>query len=337
METLTSSGWPSSVWRNLNRSVGGRVGLSRASGRSEEKVRASVSARDVSRRNLLRGAGVAVLIGGGALACSRVATEPSGKKGTDLLASLRRKGTARIGVVNELPYSDSQPDGTVRGVEPEIAQAVLAKLGIKKVEPVVATHAGMIPGLQANQMDLICAALFVKKSRCDSILFSEPDAVAEDFFVVRKGNPKKLENLADVKSTGAAFAVISGTLEADVSKEQGITAANTTQVHDWLSGIELVQSGRADAYLGPGPTLQYLMRRPKAARGVDLAGPVPEIGKSAAAVGFRKRDKTFHEAYNEKLAELRDEGTFAEIQEKWGFDADAAADVTTEEMCKRGG
>src|SRR3546814_11158447 len=77
----------------------------------------------ISRRlAMLAAAGVAGLaMTGGALAQST-------------LDEAREAGFIRIGFANEAPYGYATPDGKLTGEAPEVAKAVLAKMGIQEVE-----------------------------------------------------------------------------------------------------------------------------------------------------------------------------------------------------------
>src|SRR3546814_9279233 len=80
----------------------------------------------ISRRlAMLAAAGVAGLaMTGGALAQST-------------LDEAREAGFIRIGFANEAPYGYATPDGKLTGEAPEVAKAVLAKMGIPEVDGVL--------------------------------------------------------------------------------------------------------------------------------------------------------------------------------------------------------
>ena len=49
---------------------------------------------------------------------------------SETLTRLKKQGYATVAVANEPPYSDIKPDGFVGGAAPDIARAVLNKLGV---------------------------------------------------------------------------------------------------------------------------------------------------------------------------------------------------------------
>jgi polar amino acid transport system substrate-binding protein len=287
----------------------------------------------LSRRGLLGGAAGLVLLATGLTACSK--TDAAGGGSADLLAKIKARGFAQLGVANELPYSFAGADAVVKGVEPEVAQAVLKRLGVNQVKGVVGTFASMIPSLQAGQIDMICAALFMKETRCATILFSEPDAVSDDSFAVATGNPKRLKTIQDLVSSNARVSVVGGTLEASTLERSGVSKDQTLLVQDNKAGVEALTAGRVDAYLGPSLTIGEISQQggPK----FDIARPVPEIPITGAGVGFRKQDKAFLDQYNAELAKLKESGEFDAILTKWGFDPAIAKKATAAELCKTKG
>ena len=52
----------------------------------------------------------------------------------DTLDDLRKKGYATVAVANEPPYSDIKADGYVTGAAPDVARAVMAKLGVPEID-----------------------------------------------------------------------------------------------------------------------------------------------------------------------------------------------------------
>ena len=288
----------------------------------------------VSRRHILSGAAGLIVLGGIASCSKTQTTTASG--GASLLDQMKKQGFARLGVANELPYSFADAGGQVKGVEPEVAQAVLKGLGVDKVKGVVGTFASMIPSLQAGQIDMICAALFMKETRCATILFSEQDAVSNDSLAVATGNPLHLVSIKDiVASKEARLSVVGGTLESSKAASAGVPMSRTLLVQDNKGGVEALTAGRADAYLGPTLTIKNIADQSGAK--FDIVGPVPEIPVTGAGVGFRKGDADFLKQYNAGLKKIQESGEFATILNKWGFDAKLAVQITTEQLCKTKG
>ena len=288
---------------------------------------------DWTRRDVLRRAAAAgaVAIGGPTLLSACGGGEP---RGGDTLSVGRQQGFLRVAIANEPPYTKVNPDGTVTGVEPDIARAVLKNLGIKELQGIVAPYDQMIPGLQASRWDMVTAGLFMKQSRCAEVLYSEPTIVSTESFGVLKGNPKNLTTVASVKQTGAKVAVLGGAFEEGILKDADVPSNQMVQVRDNRSGIETVKAGRADAFFLPTLSLNDLLEGDNS---MEVTPPVEDAPTTGAGHAFRKTDDELHSAYNKELAKLKESEEFAKISKKWGFDPSAVEGVTTEELCKTPG
>ena len=105
----------------------------------------------VLRRAALAGL---VAIGLGAIAGIVDATPASAET---TLERARQAGYIRIGFANEAPFGYATPEGTLTGEAPEVAKAVLAKMGIPEVDGVLTEFGSLIPGLKAGRFDIIAA------------------------------------------------------------------------------------------------------------------------------------------------------------------------------------
>lgn len=287
---------------------------------------------DWTRRDFFKRAGAmgAVALGGPVLleACGS-----SGGRGGDTLEKGKTDGI-RVAIANEPPYTKVKADGTLTGVEPDILKAVMKKLGITKVDGVTTPYDGMIPGLKANRWDVIAAGLFMKKSRCAEVAYSEPTIVSTESFGVKKGNPKKITTVASVKKNPKLkIAALGGAFEEGILKNAKLTD-QIVDVKDNRSGIEAVKAGRADAFFLPTLSLKDLV---KGDSSMEVTAPVKDAPVTGSGHAFRKQDKKMLDAYNKALKELKDSGEYAKILKKWGFNAKDVKGHTTAELCKTAG
>lgn len=294
---------------------------------------------ELSRRTLLRGIGltaVAVPAASWLAACSTAET-PGGDQAQarDLLEVGREQGYLRVAIANEPPYTKVETDGTVTGAEPDIFRAVCKRLGIDEIQGVVTPYESMIPGLKANRWDAITAGLFMKQSRCAEVMYSEPVIVSTESFAVAKGNPKDITTIQDVvDDTSLKVAVLPGAFEEGILKTANVPANQMVTVSDGRGGIEAVKSGRADAFLLPTLSLRSLNETDP---DFDVTDPIEDAPRTGSGAAFRPSDEAFVEEYNKELAAFKETPEFADILEKWGFDASVVEGVTAEELCKTEG
>lgn len=289
----------------------------------------------ISRRDLIRRAGAAALalpLGGALAGCEF--ESPSALAKGDLLERMKAAGVAKVAIGNEPPYTKIETDGSTSGVEPDVARAVLERLGIDRVEGVIVPYESMIPGLKARRWDMITAGLFMKRSRCAEIAYSNPVLVSPESFVVEKGNPKTLLKIDDVKRNDVKVAVIGGGFEDGILKTAEIPESKMLKVPEARSGIESLAAGRADAFLLPTLSLGQL--------GIDkgryeITPYIPDAPKTGSGAGFRKSDRRFVARYNAELDRFKATPEYARILRQWGFDPEAVKGVTTAELCRSEG
>src|SRR5262247_4556589 len=127
------------------------------------------------------------------------------------LEKAKSQGYIRVGFANEAPYGYATPDGKLTGEAPEVAKAVLAKIGIPQVDGVLTEFGSLIPGLKAGRFDIIAAGMFINPKRCAEIAFSEPSYGIGQAMLVKKGNPKNIKDYTTFASNGdLKLAVMAG-------------------------------------------------------------------------------------------------------------------------------
>ena len=205
------------------------------------------------------------------------------------LEALKEQGFARIAIANEPPWTMVTTGGEVSGAAPDLARAVLNKLGVEDVVASVSEYGAMIPGVQARRFDMVAAGLFIKPERCEAVLFSQPDLCDAESFMIKAGNPMGLKSFADVASSGAKIGVVGGGTEEKLAIEAGVERANIVVVPDPQSGAKLLQDGRIDVYALPVLSISDLLKK-AADPGLEMFAPVENTPIFCAGVAFRKQD-----------------------------------------------
>jgi polar amino acid transport system substrate-binding protein len=252
-----------------------------------------------------------------------------------------QNGTVRVGFANENPYAYTEPDGTLTGEAVEVARAVLQNLGINEMEGVLTEFGSLIPGLQAGRFDIITAGMYVNPTRCEQVLFADPEYTIGEGLVVEAGNPLDLHSYEDVAANPeATVGTGAGYLEIDMMKTVGVAEDQIVTYPDDPSGMAGLQAGQIDAWTGTRPTLLKLLTVTGDA-GFELADPFnqPVIdGKTSAnfgAAAFRNEDQDFRQAFNQELQKLKDSGELLDLIGQFeGFDEAALPGEThAEDLC----
>lgn len=272
-------------------------------------------------------------------ACGSSSDKDSKASGKNQLDSIKDKGKVVIGFANEKPYAYQEGD-ELKGAAVDIAKAVFKELGVDEVEGKLADFSQLIPGLKASKFDVITAGMAITPDRCKTVAFGEPEMTYGEGLIVKKGNPKKLHSYEDiVKNKDIKVSVMSGATEIGFLKEIGVDAKQIQGASDIPATFLAVESGRADATTGTEMTIKMALESSdvdKLEFVEDFKQPEVEGNPSYGAAAFKKDSDDLRKAYNEKLQELKDNGTVAKLLEKNGFSEKSnmvADDITTEKVC----
>lgn len=291
-------------------------------------------ADNISRRSLLEGLGVGALSLPLAAALGGCGTTTPG--GGSAGGSYNGNGRQlKVAIGNEPPYTKLEHDGSITGCEPDVLQAVLSTMGFGKVIGVVVDYDAMIAGLNAHRWDVIAAGLFMKQSRCAAVQYTSPVIVSTESYAVPTGNPKKILTIADAKNDPSLkIAAITGAFEEGILTTAGIPKSQIVGVKDGVSGVEALKAGRCDAFLLPTLSLNSIRQGQS---GFDVTPVVSDAPKTGSGAAFRKDDTDLVKAYDAALTKFKATPEFAKIEQKWGFDANAAKSATVAELCKNPG
>jgi polar amino acid transport system substrate-binding protein len=282
----------------------------------------------ISRRRLL----ALALPAGAAVACGR----PSGTT----LERARAAGAIRIGISGERPYSYANAEGRVTGAQPEVARAVLERIGVSELDAVQVPFHELIPRLREGQFDLVAAGMTVTPDRCREVAFTRPDFVAFPAFLVREGNPRRIDSFRDVARSDVRLAVLDGAAEIGYARAAGVPDDQLEIVDSQSELFRRVADERVPAgVLTRISLLDELRRNPGS--GVEVTDAVEPVvdGRRivpGAAFAVRIGENDLLAAFDRELAALQASNEWLRITEPFGFTREnlPPPDLTTEALCR---
>jgi polar amino acid transport system substrate-binding protein len=266
---------------------------------------------------------------------------PSARAETTL-ERIKQEGVVQIGFSNEKPFSYKQPDGSLAGVDYELAGAAFAQLGVPKVEGVAVQFSALIPGLKAGHFDVIAAGLFIRPQRCAEIAFAEPHIQIADAITVQKGNPKNIHSYQDVlKNPDIKIGTQQGSASRKDFERLGIPESQLVVFQDFPEVSFALKSGRVDLTT----STIFAANEAIAADGgktIERADPftLPVFdGKPAIndlGFGFRKEDEDLVAKFNDALRSLKGTPQYEAILAKYAVtDRDVPPpEVKLADLCK---
>jgi len=241
----------------------------------------------------------------------------------------------RLGFASEIPWAYPGDNNAPLGFVNAIALGILESMGYTDIEPVVTEWSGLIPGLKASRFDIITGGMYILKSRCENVNFSEPIGVFGDCLVVPKGNPKGLHNYQDIKAKGAIMVTGAGYNTVEHAKKEGIPTKKIMTVPGNNEVLAAVLAGRADAGV---VTYFSALHLAKQSSDIELTDPnkLPSWTFNWVGIGFRKADTEFLAAFNKALKKYIGTDAMMKAVAEYGYSTYQlpAADATTAFACE---
>ncbi|GAA1274402.1 ectoine/hydroxyectoine ABC transporter substrate-binding protein EhuB [Pseudonocardia aurantiaca] len=284
----------------------------------------------LSRRRLL--ALAAAIPIGAAAACG----SPAGST----LERARQAGTLRIGISGERPYGYADAGGRVTGVQPEVARAVLTRLGVPGLDAVQVPFDQLLTRLRDGQFDLVAAGMTVTPARCGQVAFTRPDFVAPPAFLVRTGNPRRVQTFADVARSGVRLAVLAGSAEIDYARAAGVADDRLQIVGSQSELFRAVATRKVPVGALTRISLADELRR-NPGEAVEITAPVTPMVEGRAVVpgaafAVRTGETELLAAFNAELTAIQESGEWLRITRPFGMtEANLPRpDLTTEALCR---
>lgn len=241
------------------------------------------------------------------------------------LSRLQKKQTIRIGYAVEAPYAFIEKNGNVTGESPEVAKAIISKLGITRIEWRLSEFGSLINDLESNKIDVIASGMFINHERAKRVSFSEPTFHVLQGMLVQKGNPKQIHSYGKALEHGNfKIAVIDGAIEEEILLAKGFSAQELVRVPDAMSGRLAVEQGVADGLALSSPTIAWMAKQNQLGT-TEAASPFkqPILPKQAklgyGAFVFRKSDKQLRKQWNNALKGFIGTPAHIKLVEPFGF------------------
>ena len=247
--------------------------------------------------------------------------------------------TLRVATYPAMPPFNFINSGKPSGLEP----ALLTEWANRrnwKVEYLVMDFAGQMPAVQTGKADLAMGAISITEERQKQVLFSDSYIESHILFVTRKGEggiltgslqPSATEDDATLTAKqkdvppvfkalkGKRVAVIVGSIQ-DFAVTDNAPDADILRMTSSADLLAALDNGKVDVAGSESLTLTFCKEVADKVDSVDAHQPPIPVGAC-----FRKDNKALQQDFNQFLAEIKSDGTYQKIYDRWRTADDPSA------------
>ncbi|MGM0874540.1 MAG: amino acid ABC transporter substrate-binding protein [Bacillota bacterium] len=205
------------------------------------------------------------------------------------------------------PFTFHDESDKLTGFDIEIAEEVFKRLDMKPTF-IETKWDGMIAGLDAKRYDMVANQVSITPERLEKYDMSEPYIVSKAVLVVHEDN-NEIKSLDDLKGKKVGQSLDSNYRK--IAEEHGATI---TAVDGFNQAIDLLVSNRIDGTLND--SLSFLdLKKERSDLPIKVAYEEEDATKNAFL--FRKGSDELVEKVNGAIADMKEDGTYLKISEKW--------------------
>jgi len=230
----------------------------------------------------------------------------------DTLATIRQRGTLRVGVVITEPAVMHNADGDLVGASVDLGRHLAEGMGVD-VEFVQTSWSRVIPDLLARHFDLIASNLWVTSDRALVVNYTDATATEGIYLIASKTLAAGMTSHDDYNKPDVKIVVYEGTIQEEVAKRHFPDATLMTVVGDQLEHYPVLE-GKAHAVLVPTFAPQVLVNLAPDKLFLPLTQP---LESTITAIAVRKGDYDFVNYLNSWLQVQRDDGWLEERIDYW--------------------
>jgi ABC-type amino acid transport substrate-binding protein len=221
-------------------------------------------------------------------------------------------GDEQITVASDIAYPpfEFEKNGKPVGFDIDLMREIGKRAGFTPEFKNV-TFDGIIPGLGNNLYDAGASAFTITKAREKQVDFSDPYFNADQSLMVQSGSPiKSIDDVGD--GTVGVQLGTTGELKAKEFEQQGKITGEVRTFDTITEAFSALENGQIDAVINDYPVSAYFAKTGGGSLEVVQTIPTGE----QYGIAF-PTDSDLVEPVNKALEEIKKDGTYDEIYEKW--------------------
>jgi polar amino acid transport system substrate-binding protein len=228
----------------------------------------------------------------------------------DVIDDIKKRGVLKVAVKADYkPYGFRDPSGKIVGIEPELAQDVATKLGVK-IEFIPVVSSNRMQFLQQGKVDLMIATMTDKPARRKVVSIVDPNYYSSgtNILAPKKFGFKKWEDLRGKPVCGIQGAFYN----KKTGREFGakiVAFKGTTEVYAAL------KAGNCVAFVYDDSSH---VAKTKSAEWADYEMPLPTIDDAPWGLAVKLGETKFHKMMEGMIKDWHKSGRILALETKWG-------------------
>jgi cystine transport system substrate-binding protein len=236
----------------------------------------------------------------------------------NLLEQIKKSGKIKVGLMGTYaPYNFLNDKHEVDGFDADVSKEVAKRLGVQ-VEFITGEFSGLIEGLQKEKYDALVSQVTITDDRKKTMDFSTP-YIKNAVNVIVKSDNKTIQSIDDFK--GKKVGVGLGTNDEKYLREVVLPKVGNFEIatyNDVITSLMDLNVGRIDATINNVFAIKPLVEKNQ----FKIKTVGQPIKEDYAGIAIRKNNPELLDAINKALSEMKSDGTFKTIFQKWfGVDA----------------
>jgi polar amino acid transport system substrate-binding protein len=236
------------------------------------------------------------------------------------IEEILKRGKLLVGLeAGYQPCEMQDEKGTLVGFDVDMAyelgKAIFGKGGEKKVEIMNTAWEGIIPSLMTHKFDIIMAGMTALQSRNLKVNFCEPYYYIGQSLLINKKDKGKYKSYKDLNKKGIIITSKLG-VTGGFTAEKLMPKAELRLFKTEAEGALQVANGLADAYIYDEPQVRVFAAKYKK----TTMGLFEPLTYEPLAWAIRKGDPDFLNFLNTFLHQVRGDGRWEQLKQKWFVD-----------------
>jgi polar amino acid transport system substrate-binding protein len=245
-------------------------------------------------------------------------TEDLAKEST--IEKILKRGQLLVGLeAGYQPFEMQDEKGNIVGFDVDMAyemgKAIFGKGGERKVKLINTAWEGIIPSLMTYKFDIIMSGMTVLQSRNLKVNFCDPYYYIGQCLLINKKDKDKYKSYKDLNKKGIVVTSKLGVTGA-FTAERLMPKATLRLFKSEAEGALQVANGLADAFIYDEPQVRVNAAKYKK----DTIGIFEPLTYEPLAWAIRKGDPDFLNWLNNFLAQVRGDGRWDQLKQKWFVD-----------------